>query len=46
MVDDSVLVTLDNIQVNEHLNYVERLLAILDRKKMALCNKVVPFFKV
>ena len=46
MVDDSVVVSLDDIQVDEYLNYVERPVAILDRKTMALHNKVVYLVKV
>ena len=40
------MVSLDDIQVDEHLNYVERTMAILERKKKVLRNKEIPFVKV
>ena len=46
VVDESVVVPLDDIQVNDLLNFMERLVVILDRKIKALGNKVVPLFKV
>ena len=44
--DDSVIVTLEDIQVDENLNYIERPVAILDRKTKTLRNKVVQLVKV
>lgn len=38
------MVSLDDIRVDDHLNYVERPLAVLDRKMKALRNMVVSFF--
>lgn len=35
VVDDSVVVCLSDIHIDEHLNYVEREIAILDRKTKA-----------
>lgn len=46
MVDDSVVVPLDDIHVDERLNDVEISMTILDKKMKALCNKVVPLVKV
>lgn len=40
------VVPLDDIHVDERLNYMERLVAILDRKTMTLCYKVVGLVKV
>ena len=40
------MVPMDDIQVDERLNYVERSVAILDRKMKALRKKVVPLVKV
>ena len=42
VVDDSMVVPLDDIQVYERLNYEERLVAILDMKTKAFCKKLVP----
>ena len=39
-------IPLDDIYVNERLNYVERPIAIFDRKAKTLCNKVVNLVKV
>ena len=39
--DDSVVVPLEDIQVDDRQNCVERSVAILDRKKKTLRNKVV-----
>ena len=44
--DDSTIVPLDDIQVDDYLNYVERLVIILDRKTEVLQNKVVSSVKV
>ena len=44
--DDSTVVPLGDIQVNDLLSYVERPLAILDRKTNTLRNKVVSLVKV
>ena len=46
MVDDSVVVPLENIQVDDFLNYIERLISILDMKTKALRNKEVELVKV
>lgn len=35
------IVPLDNIQINKSLNYVERPVLVLERKKKALYNKVI-----
>ena len=37
---------MDDIQVDERLNYVERPVAILERKKKILRNKEIPLVKV
>ena len=39
--DDSAVILLDDIQVDDHMNYVERPVAILDRKTKVLRNNVV-----
>nr|KAJ0191193.1 hypothetical protein LSAT_V11C800395090 [Lactuca sativa] len=36
LADDSIVVPLEDIQVDDHLNYIERLVAILDKKKKTL----------
>ena len=46
MVDDSTVVPLEDIQVDEHMNYIEKLVAILDRKTKTLRNKEVGLMKV
>ena len=46
MVDDSVVVPLEDIQVDDILNYIERPIAILDRKTKDLRNKRVELVKV
>ena len=46
LVDDSAFVPLEDIQVDDHLNYIERPVAILDRKTKTLRNKVVELVKV
>lgn len=40
--DDTMMVSLDDIQFDEHLNYMERLVALMDRKMKALRNNVMP----
>ena len=44
--DDSTVVPLEDIQVDDHLNYIERHVAIFDKKKKTLRNKVVDRVKV
>lgn len=46
LVDDITMVPLDNIQVDELLNYVEIMVVILYRNIKALRNKVVPLAQV
>ena len=46
LVDDSMVLSLDDIQVDERLNYVERMVPILDNRSKALYNKVMPLVKV
>ena len=46
VIDKSFVVPLDDIQVNDLLNYIEWPVAILDMKTKALRNKVVPLVKV
>ena len=46
MVDDSVVVPLEDIQVDDSLNFIERPIAILDRKTKTLRNKEVELVKV
>lgn len=46
MVDDFTVVSLDDIQIDDQLNYMERLIAILDRKMKTLHNKEVNLVKV
>ena len=46
LVDDSIVVLLENIQMDDRLNYIERPLAILDRMMKTLRNKVVDLVKV
>ena len=38
--------SLDDIQVDEHLNYIEKLVAILERKIKVMHNKEIPLVKV
>jgi len=45
-VDDSAVVPLEDIQVDDSLNYIERPVAILDRKSKDLRNKRVELVKV
>ena len=44
--DESAVVSLEDIQVDASLNYVERPIAILDRKVKILRNKEVPLVQV
>ena len=44
--NQEAVVSLDDIQVDEHLNYVKRLMAILEMKKKILRNKEIPLVKV
>ena len=46
MVDDFVVVPLEDIQVDEHLNYIDRPIVILNRKTKALGNKAMNLVKV
>ena len=44
--DETAVLPLEDIQVNASLNYVERLVAIRDRKIKVLRNKEVPLVQV
>ena len=46
VLDNEIVVLLDDIQVDEHLDYVERTVAILERKMKFLRNKEIPLVKV
>ena len=46
VLDEDAMVSLDYIQVDERLNYVERPIAILERKVNLLRSKEVPLVKV
>ena len=46
IMDQEAVVSLDDIQVDERLNYVERPVAILERKMKVLRNKEIPLVKV
>ena len=46
LVDDSTLVPLEDIEVDDSQNYIERPVAILDRKLKDLRNKRVELVKV
>ena len=46
LADESALVPMDDIQVGERLNYVERPTAILERKTKSLRNKDIGLVKV
>ena len=46
IVDDSAVVPMENIQVDDRLNYIKWPLAILDRKSKDLRNKRVELVKV
>ena len=44
--DKDAVISLDDVQVDECLNYVERPVAILERKVKVLRDKEVPLVKV
>ena len=46
MADDLAIIPLDDVYHDDHLNYIERPVAILDQKTKALSNKVVSLVKV
>ncbi|KAI3522357.1 hypothetical protein L1887_00076 [Cichorium endivia] len=46
LADETALVPLDDIQVDERLNYVEKPIAILERKTKTLRNKEIGILKV
>ena len=46
LVDESAVVPLEDIQVDSSLNYIERPVAILDRKTKTLRNKAIQLVKV
>ena len=46
IMDQEAVVSLDDIQVDECLNYVERSVAILERKMKIMRNKEIPLVKV
>ncbi|CAH1418427.1 unnamed protein product [Lactuca virosa] len=46
IMDQESVVSLDDIQVDERLNYVERPVAIMERKMKILRNKEIPLVKV
>ena len=46
VLDEDAVITFDDIHVDERLNYVERLVAILERKVKVLRSKEVPLVKV
>lgn len=46
LVDDSAVVPLEDIQVDDSLNYIKRPVVILDLKTKELRNKRVEFMKV
>ncbi|KAL7583408.1 uncharacterized protein LOC111878983 [Lactuca sativa] len=46
LVDDSIMVSLEEIHVDECMNYIEIPIAILDRKTKTLQNKEVGLLKV
>ena len=46
MAISKVVVLLDDIQVDERLNYIERLVAIVGKKMKILRNKEIPLAKV
>ena len=45
MLDDEDVVHLDDIQVDKRLNYIGRLVAVMDRKMKVLRNKEIPLVK-
>ena len=46
VVDETAVIPLEDIQIDERLNYVEKPIAILERKTKALCNKTINLVKV
>ena len=46
ILDEDAVVSLDDVQVDEHLNYVEQPMAILERKMKILRSKEIPLVKV
>ena len=46
VVDETAVVSLEDIQVDGHLSYVDRPIAILDWKSKTLQNKVMRLVKV
>ena len=46
IMDQEAVVSFDDIQVVERMNYVESLLAILERKRKLLWNKEIPLVKI
>ena len=46
MLDDEAVVPLDDIQVDECLNYTKRSMAIIERKMKVLRNKEIHLVKV
>ena len=46
VVDDSAVISLGDIQLDECMNCVEKPIAILDKNSKTLCNKVVNLVKV
>ena len=46
MLDDEAVVFLDDIQADEYLNYIERPVAVVERKMKVLQNKEIPLVKV
>ena len=46
VIDEAALVSLEDIQVDKHLNYIERPVVIMERKMKVLWNKKVPLVKV
>ena len=44
--DESAVISLDDIQVDESLNYVEKSIVVLDKKTKAIRNKDMKIVKV
>lgn len=42
MLDDEAMVPLDEIQIDENLNYIERPVAVPERKMKTMCNNEIP----
>ena len=42
VLDDEVALSLDDIQADKRLNYVEKPIPILERRMKFLCNKEIP----